>query len=112
MPSFKAHVIRRQNNQALNPQCAQRLPIVWEIHECTGEACAWCRYGPKNEPYSKPLVTVIEVDSGGVAKVAEKGCNRHEDCAAAEAAYTLRHPGAVFPVANFHCHDDCCEDCF
>ncbi len=36
-------------------------------------------------------------------------CNRHADCHAAEAAEVAagRTVGA-----NFHCNDDCCEDCF
>lgn len=37
-------------------------------------------------------------------------CNRHADCARSTEMYKLvnnRDPGA-----NFHCHDDECEDCF
>lgn len=42
-------------------------------------------------------------------------CNRHDDCDAAEQRLLDRHPGKprwqVLPV-DFHCHDDCCEECF
>lgn len=37
-------------------------------------------------------------------------CNRHYDCAAAEAIF-LKDYGKK-PGVNFHCHDECCEDCF
>jgi len=39
-----------------------------------------------------------------------RSCNRHDDCAEAEARFKKdkgRDPGP-----NFHCHDDECEDCF
>lgn len=36
-------------------------------------------------------------------------CNRHKDCDAAEAK---ERESGYEPGANFHCHDDCCEDCF
>ena len=37
-------------------------------------------------------------------------CNRHSDCEAAEREYYNRT--GVHPGFNFHCHDECCEDCF
>ena len=44
-------------------------------------------------------------------ELARKGCNRHEDCAAADEAYQKKHKTTTVPV-NFHCHDEGCEDCF
>jgi hypothetical protein len=49
-------------------------------------------------------------------------CNRHGDCAAADAKAKERYledqklpwrerNDALRPYAD-HCHDDCCEDCF
>ena len=40
------------------------------------------------------------------------GCNRHDDCAKADAGWRERNPGKQYPPPNFHCHDDCCEECF
>lgn len=37
-----------------------------------------------------------------------RSCNRHYDCDAAE----IKRFGATGYYANFHCHDDECEDCF
>lgn len=39
-----------------------------------------------------------------------KSCNRHKDCDAAEARLIAK--GKNPPFINFHCHDDCCEECF
>lgn len=39
-------------------------------------------------------------------------CNRHGDCVAANAKWLAEHPGQRWIPANFHCHDDDCEDCF
>ncbi len=43
-----------------------------------------------------------------------RSCNRHVDCKAANDRW-LRDHGTTkrwkIPV-NFHCHDDCCEECF
>lgn len=36
-------------------------------------------------------------------------CNRHVDCDAAEYDYLLRQ--GKLPI-DFHCHDECCEECF
>jgi hypothetical protein len=38
-------------------------------------------------------------------------CNRHVDCAIAVQLWKEKHNGQA-PGVNFHCHDDCCEDCF
>lgn len=40
----------------------------------------------------------------------KRRCNRHNDCAAAEEKWRPYHPNGV--PANFHCHDDECEECF
>ena len=40
-----------------------------------------------------------------------RSCNRHADCNEAERLRIERYPGTLVP-ANFHCHDDECEDCF
>lgn len=45
------------------------------------------------------------------APVIRNSCNRHDDCEAADAAYIAKH-GGMLPIPNFHCHDECCEDCF
>ena len=42
----------------------------------------------------------------------EKGCNRHEDCAKADDDWRGRHSGEKYPPVSFHCHDECCEECF
>lgn len=39
-----------------------------------------------------------------------RSCNRHEDCGLAERQYVGTRGRT--PPATFHCHDDCCEDCF
>lgn len=49
-----------------------------------------------------------------------RSCNRHDDCDAAEAAKGFRFRFTASGLvdnrppapANFHCHDDDCEDCF
>jgi hypothetical protein len=41
-----------------------------------------------------------------------RSCNRHDDCAVADDRWREGHPGQTYPPPNFHCHDDCCEDCF
>ena len=43
---------------------------------------------------------------------AQAGCNRHDDCAKADADWWERHPGEKYPPPSFHCHDECCEECF
>jgi hypothetical protein len=46
-------------------------------------------------------------DTGGETAKFRNSCNRHGDCAAADAkAKAAGHFSAS------HCHDDCCEDCF
>ncbi len=37
-----------------------------------------------------------------------RSCNRHADCDEAE----IKRQGHIGYIPNFHCHDDCCEDCF
>lgn len=52
--------------------------------------------------------------------VPQRSCNRHVDCDDAERRngyrprFTERAPDDNRPLtpANFHCHDDDCEDCF
>jgi hypothetical protein len=47
-----------------------------------------------------------------------KGCNRHDDCDEAEKVWRERweelNPDKLFPglSVTFHCHDECCEECF
>lgn len=38
-----------------------------------------------------------------------RSCNRHTDCDRAERE--IRESGRQVGV-GFHCHDECCEDCF
>jgi|SRR5579859_3736937 len=58
------------------------------------------------------------VDSGAIPaqpKVEapkQRGCNRHNDCDAADAKWLAAHPEEKFVPFSFHCHDDECEDCF
>lgn len=43
-----------------------------------------------------------------------RSCNRHENCEEAEKKWLEEHPYQKkwqIPL-SFHCHDDCCEDCF
>lgn len=42
---------------------------------------------------------------------ADKGCNRHRDCKAADEAWKAK-TGGTFVPANFHCRDEDCDDCF
>jgi hypothetical protein len=42
----------------------------------------------------------------------KRGCNRHDDCDKADADWRKRHPGEQYPPTTFHCHDECCEECF
>lgn len=44
--------------------------------------------------------------------VKRNNCNRHSDCAEAEAKWKERNPAIPFAPLSFHCHDDECEDCF
>lgn len=39
-------------------------------------------------------------------------CNRHTNCAEADAKWKAAHPHARHIPLSFHCHDECCEDCF
>ena len=39
-----------------------------------------------------------------------RSCNRHSNCEKAEKKYE-KEEGKP-PWINFHCHDECCEDCF
>lgn len=45
-------------------------------------------------------------------KQAKRSCNRHFDCDRAENLWLQSHPGKEYVPASFHCHDDCCEECF
>jgi hypothetical protein len=47
-------------------------------------------------------------DAGAAGKA--KSCNRHDDCDQAAAKYRERH--GRDPGVNFHCWDECCEECF
>jgi hypothetical protein len=40
-----------------------------------------------------------------------RSCNRHSDCDAAEAKLLAANPGRTISL-NFHCRDECCEECF
>lgn len=52
----------------------------------------------------------MEKNDNQVEEKVHQTCNRHYDCAAAEAIFVKDYGRK--PRANFHCHDDCCEDCF
>jgi hypothetical protein len=39
-------------------------------------------------------------------------CNRHHNCDEAEKIWLAAHPGERWVPASFHCHDECCEECF
>jgi hypothetical protein len=41
-----------------------------------------------------------------------RSCNRHDDCDKAEATWREWNPHKGGPPASFHCHDECCEECF
>lgn len=43
---------------------------------------------------------------------AKRSCNRHDDCGEADKTYLSIHTKERFTPANFHCHNDECEDCF
>ena len=51
----------------------------------------------------KPGATVSPAE----AKPFSNSCNRHDNCANADAEAKAR---GAFGAS--HCHDDCCEDCF
>ena len=34
------------------------------------------------------------------------GCNRHDDCAAADESWRKRNPGNQYPPPSFHCDDE------
>jgi hypothetical protein len=44
----------------------------------------------------------------------KRSCNRHDDCDKAEKELLARRPDKKneFISFSFHCHDECCEDCF
>ncbi len=43
----------------------------------------------------------------------KKSCNRHNDCEAAENEVMERRNINRYQIhADFHCYDDCCEECF
>jgi hypothetical protein len=71
------------------------LPISseWKMQgEKTALVIWWCPPTPLHDP--------------------PRGCNRHDDCDKANADWRERHPGEQYPPPSFHCHDDCCEECF
>jgi hypothetical protein len=39
-------------------------------------------------------------------------CNRHYDCDEAEAKWLAKHPKEKWVPVDFHCHNECCEECF
>ena len=41
-----------------------------------------------------------------------RSCNRHSDCNEAEKEWLERHPKEKHVPMSFHCHDECCEECF
>lgn len=69
----------------------------------------------------KHCTTCTCVEEPVVDKRAPNTCNRHNDCAAADAkakaifaahvAHDLRYELYARPYTD-HCYDDCCEDCF
>lgn len=43
----------------------------------------------------------------------KRSCNRHDDCDEAERKVMEKHGIERHQIsASFHCHDECCEDCF
>ena len=43
----------------------------------------------------------------------KRSCNRHADCAKAEEEVMARFKIERWQISiSFHCHDECCEDCF
>ncbi len=41
-----------------------------------------------------------------------ESCNRHDDCKKAEEQWFKDHPDKKYLPVDFHCHDECCEECF
>lgn len=67
-----------------------------------GGYCGWCaRAGEPNPNF--PEKSEAQLKAYG-----DNTCNRHADCQAAE----MKAFGKLGYVANFHCHDEDCEDCF
>jgi hypothetical protein len=56
--------------------------------------------------------------AAAIAKVKTNTCNRHDDCAKADAEAKQRAKDQQLPVDHYayygadHCHDSTCEDCF
>ncbi len=70
----------------------------------------------REKTLAQPLITRLLVPNQVAAPItdAKRTCNRHNDCDEANAKWLAAHPGSErwnIP-ANFHCHDDDCEDCF
>lgn len=43
----------------------------------------------------------------------KRSCNRHDDCDAADKEVVERLRIEKWQInSSFHCHDECCEDCF
>jgi len=67
-----------------------------------------------DETYNKIAGPLSVSVSATAPEPVKRSCNRHNDCDAAEDEVLARNPGstkmAIHP--SFHCHDDCCEDCF
>jgi len=73
--------------------------------------CAKC--GWANAPQCIRCIKCLKYrDESSAPEVkASNSCNRHVDCEMAEKVWKSKHEQQFVP-ANFHCHDDCCEDCF
>lgn len=56
----------------------------------------------------EPAYLVIAPGPQPPPAAAQRSCNRHSDCGAADAEAKKR--GQVFGAE--HCHDECCEECF
>lgn len=55
------------------------------------------------------------VERGGdllVAAALPRGCNRHDDCHAADERWLSAHLAELHVPSSYHCRDECCEDCF
>jgi len=63
-------------------------------------------------PHLNAIQVEVVVRETQPPKPLSRGCNRHEDCEKANAEWRERHPGENYPPPSFHCHDECCEECF
>jgi site-specific DNA-methyltransferase (adenine-specific) len=98
-------------------KAAGRRAVVIEIEERYCEIGANLMRQVSMYTAAPPSPYPVQVEGGlfgGMAAEANARpakCNRHADCRAAEQEYKAR-TGNDHPLANFHCYDDCCEDCF